>query len=311
VAFAPQSSPWARRRLVALRLTAVGALTAVTVLVVLISVVGVGRSGAVAPVNPTSGDMRDIASRRPGLRVLFIGNSLTYVNSLPSMVQEFAAHDPGATPIYDYEYAPGGAWLYQAAASATLWRLLTGHRWNAVVLQEDSHVTDKSGYASMYSVPAARQLDDLIGMSRARPVVYETWGYRNGNIALSPSDSYPLMQARAQQAALTLRTALRAELAPVGYAWSEALRLDPSADLWQADNVHPSPLGTYLAAAVFYDVLTGRDPISSHYDAGLDPGTAHWLRTVARIAVAQVEPDGPTRPRLPAIRNNPWFDAGG
>jgi hypothetical protein len=307
VASASQSSPWPRRRLVALRLTAVAALTTVATLVALIAVAGVGRSGAAAPVSPARGDMRDIASARPGLRVLFIGNSLTSVNSLPRMVQELAAHDPGTPPVYTYEYAPGGNWLREAATSRTLWRLLTGHRWNQVVLQEDSHVSDEPGFASMYSVPAALQLKALIGMSRAQSYVYESWGYRTGNIARFPGDTYALMQERAQSAALTLRTSLGAGLVPVGYAWSEALRLDPSLKLWQADNVHPTPLGTYLTAAVFYDVLTGRDPIPSTYVAGLDPGLARWLRTVARIAVAEVEPDGATRPRLPAIRNNPWF----
>jgi hypothetical protein len=42
--------------------------------------------------------MRDIASSRPGIRVLFIGNSLTYANSMPTMVHKFAADDPGGSP---------------------------------------------------------------------------------------------------------------------------------------------------------------------------------------------------------------------
>jgi hypothetical protein len=61
-----------------------------------------------APARVASGDMRDILSRRPGLRVLFIGNSLTSENSLDKMVHEFAAHAPGAVPIFTYRYAPGG-----------------------------------------------------------------------------------------------------------------------------------------------------------------------------------------------------------
>jgi hypothetical protein len=178
------------------------------------------------------------------------------------------------------------------------------------VLQEDSHVSDEPGYAATYSVPAAKNLDALIGISRARRIVYETWGYRHGNVALSPSDSYALMQERVQTAAQTLMTSLGAELAPVGYAWSQALRLDPSVDLWQSDDVHPTPLGSYLAAAVFYDVLTGRDPATSTYSAGLGAATARWLRDVARRAVAQVEPDGPTSPHLPAVADNPWFVSG-
>lgn len=227
-----------------LRLTLVAVITATVTLAVYIQVVGV-------PASAVGGDLRAIDSHRPGLRVLFIGNSLTYVNSLAAMVHEFAGDSAGGPPIYTYQYAPGGAWLSQTAASPSLARLLTLHRWSYVVLQENSHIAEERGYSVGNSVPAGRALDELVLRASARPIVFETWGYRYGDRHLNPADTYSRMQERVQYAAQVLRKSLDAFLAPVGYAWSVSHRADPTLDLWQDDFVHPALPGSYLAAAVF------------------------------------------------------------
>lgn len=45
---------------------------------------------------------------------------------------------------------------------------------------------------------------------------------------------------------------------PVGRAFSAALEADPRAPLFLADGFHPTVPGTYLAAAVIYQHLSGR-----------------------------------------------------
>ena len=60
------------------------------------------------------GDIALARSDRPGLRVLFVGNSFTFKNSLPALVHDLAAGDPGATPILSVEYAAPGWSLQQA-----------------------------------------------------------------------------------------------------------------------------------------------------------------------------------------------------
>jgi hypothetical protein len=301
---------WAQggRLLVVLRLTLVGVVTAALTLAIYVKVVGVANGGT-APAPVASGDMRDILSGRPGIRVLFIGNSLTYENSLDKMVHEFAAHDRDAVPIFTYRYAPGGAWLSQAAASAEVRRLLTSVPWSDIVLQEDSHVSDYPAWVDEATIPSGRELEQHMPRD-ARPVVFETWGYRNGHGY--PFDSYGKMQERAQYTALRLQRALGADLAPVGYVFSQALKARPDLSLWLPDSVHPSRAGTYLAAAVFFDVLDRREPTASTYNGGLDPGLARWLREQAQVSVARAEPDGPSRVRLPTIRDDPWsYTSGG
>ena len=54
--------------------------------------------------------------------------------------------------------------------------------------------------------------------------------------------------------------AAEAKILPAGEAWQEALSRDPKIALYQADNLHPTPAGSYLAALVITRGLTGVAP---------------------------------------------------
>src|SRR5687767_2910265 len=61
------------------------------------------------PFDPiTSGDIALARSDRTGLRVLFVGNSLTAGNSMPALVHQLAAGDKAARPIFAVQYVAGG-----------------------------------------------------------------------------------------------------------------------------------------------------------------------------------------------------------
>ena len=52
-----------------------------------------------------------------------------------------------------------------------------------------------------------------------------------------------------------------AELAPVGTTWALAFAKRKDIALHSADMSHPSPLGSYLAACVFYGIITGKTSV--------------------------------------------------
>ena len=87
-----------------------------------------------------------------------------------------------------------------------------------------------------------------------------------------------------QRRASTVHTSWRT--APVGDAWERSLAERPAIVLHDADGSHPSPAGTYLAACVFYAVLTGRrlDGVDGA-PLGVDPADAAALRTLAEATV--------------------------
>jgi hypothetical protein len=82
-----------------------------------------------------------------------------------------------------------------------------------------------------------------------------------------------------------------AALIPVGQAWLEAWAFDSTLALYAADGLHPSPLGTWLAALVIYEALSGRDvaaldlpPVVGGRPLAVPSGTARQIRLAAHGA---------------------------
>ena len=50
-------------------------------------------------------------------------------------------------------------------------------------------------------------------------------------------------------------------VAPVGTAFRLFQKAHPSIPVFTSDNKHPSAVGTYLAACVFFKMITGESPI--------------------------------------------------
>jgi hypothetical protein len=195
------------------------------------------------------GDLELARSGQPGQRVLFIGNSLTYYNDMPSMVRRLAAGDQGAGTLFVAQYTAPGWSLRRASAHDGLRTLLDEVRWNDVVLQERSDE----------SQPFVSDLHSRVAAVRGRTIIFGMGAGAYAEVA----------------------QALSATLAPVWAAWQEARSRDPAVDLLADDGRHPNRAGSFLIACVFYAVLTDRDPAGSDYAGDLDPAQARFLKRVA------------------------------
>jgi hypothetical protein len=179
-------------------------------------------------------------------RVLFIGNSLTATNSLPAMVSALAdAGDAGR--IETRTIAVGGYSLEDHWNDGPARRAITEGGWSFVVLQQGpSALPESQVLLREYS----RRFNDLIVRAGARTALYMVWPSRDrfGDFD-GVRDSY----AKAAKEVDGL-------LLPAGEAWRAAWRRDRNLALYGADNFHPSPLGSYLAAVVIVQGITGRTP---------------------------------------------------
>jgi hypothetical protein len=236
------------------------------------------------PLDPVlRGDIELARSARPGLRVLFVGNSLTYHNSLPRMVRRLGDADPGGKPMFVVEYAASNWKLKSAADDDGLDRLFRQVDWDVLVLQEHSlKLSFSPEYRREQTDPHARA---IIARSGARPVLFMTWGYRGGDDGNARGDTFVAMQQRIAWNYRDLGEELGAQVAPVGIAWALARERRPEVDLWRFDGQHPNGRGSYLGACVFYAVLSGRDPTGNSFTAGIDPAEARFLQHVARDVV--------------------------
>jgi hypothetical protein len=252
--------------------------------------VGLAKLGLVrSPFFPRiDGDIALAQSDRPGLRVLFVGNSFTYYNEMPTLVHKLAAADEGAPPIFVVEYTAPNWNLRKASGEDGLEHLLEDVRWDVVVLQDNSQALSFGPEWRRREVyPYARVLQREIALAGARTVLFMTWGYKYGDRRNFPGDSFDAMQERLEEGYSDLGAQLFAPVAPVGIAWAEALRREPGLNLWAHDGGHPSSSGSYLAACVFYALLSKRDPSGNAFTGGLDASEARLLQSVAAEVVAE------------------------
>jgi hypothetical protein len=217
------------------------------------------------------------------IKILFIGNSYTFYNDLPRIFSELMASD-GYNVVVGQETQGGWSLSNHYNSSGTTKKIKIGN-WDYVVLQEQSVVNNPA--TSMF--PAVRSIDELIRRNGADTILFMTWGRRDG-LPNSGHPDFASMQSQIEQNYMDIGKELGLTVAPVGKAWELALKFDPNLPLWDKDGSHPSPSGTYLAACVFFTILSGKSPEGLAYIANLEPETAELIQSFAAQSVLE-EPD--------------------
>ena len=214
----------------------------------------------------------------PVTRILFIGNSYTFVNDLPGMFTKLACS--GGHQVETGMAAEGGWTLAQHASSSPTLDKIHFQQWDFIVLQEQSEIPaiQDSRIQSMY--PAVRQLVHTIRASGAQPLLFLTWGHKDGDAEFGLANYYD-MQAQLSAGYLGIAQELNVPVVPVGTAWLKGVTQANPLNLWQTDGSHPTEQGTYLAACVFYAAIFHQTPVGLGYLAGVDQTTAQTLQTLA------------------------------
>jgi hypothetical protein len=224
---------------------------------------------------------------KPPLRVLFVGNSYTFVNDLPGVVRHLASAAREPLRLEAVQECPGGATLKQHWDSGRDVALLHETHFDWMVLQgqsEEPSFEPAQLERDMY--PYVAKLVDAGRETGTRALLFLTWARREGDPANAPGDTYAAMQRRIVTGYETVSARLRVPVAPVGIAWQRALESPPGTSLWASDGSHPSVAGTYLAACVIYAALFGHSPAGNRFTEGLDERTASTLQGVAADTVA-------------------------
>ncbi len=192
----------------------------------------------------TACDQSSANGQPDSLRVLFIGNSLTYTNDLPGMLQKLLEHaeiDAVVESIALPDYGLQDHW----ANPDTVQRIAEGN-WDVVALQQGPSATEGRPSLLEYS----KMFNDFITQANGRTAMYMVWPWKSRSFDFDGvSESYRMA---AEQ--------IDGLLFPAGEAWRAAWRKDPNLGLYGPDDFHPSELGTYLAALVMYEQLAKKDP---------------------------------------------------
>ncbi len=178
-----------------------------------------------------------------GLRVLFIGNSLTYANDLPQMVQAIAK--AGGDNLYVESFTSGGASLEDLWRAGKAQKAISKTRWDVVVLQQGpTSLPESRVLLRKYT----KEFNRLIRKAGGRAALYMVWpGLARDAFFDDVRESYSIAAADVDGIFL-----------PAGEAFRAAWRRDPRAPLYSSDNFHPSKAGSYAAAMSIYGVLYDR-----------------------------------------------------
>ena len=224
----------------------------------------------------------------PPKRLLLIGNSFFYYNNgMNSQILGIArAADPN-------EKGYGGN-MVTISGSAMNWHNVEGYFTNkamasysfdennniimakrdklydAALMMDCSLCPVHPELKSVFAEFAAKQIATVRTFNTV-PVLFMSWAYSD-----KPEMTQPLADAYT-----TAGNDSNALVIPAGLAFARALKQRPEIALHAADRRHPSPAGTYLAAATTYATLFRRSPVGNKFRATIDEPTATFLQTVA------------------------------
>ncbi len=214
---------------------------------------------AALPPGPFGNNPRkELAGRvhaKPELAVLFVGNSYSF--GVPRAFSKLAAEHGKAVRV-GHSTNSGWSLKNHAANPGTLRKIRDG-KWDIVVIQEHSLIPAMSARKrSEVMFPPLRELVTEMRAHGAVPVLYQTWGRRDGDEARR-NDDFDAMTARLRagyQAAS--KNAGNLVVVPVGDAWEREISAGRGSGLFMPDGSHPTQAGNDLTASVFYETFFGK-----------------------------------------------------
>ncbi|MBQ8720040.1 MAG: hypothetical protein IJY65_03300 [Clostridia bacterium] len=199
------------------------------------------------------------------MKILFIGNSYTFFNDMPTLFERIAKaseRDVSVTSV-----TRGGRKLCEHAESGDdctkrLDELVAGtERFDAVVLQEQSLLPVIDYDKFLYG---ARKLKEKLAGIAESFVLYATWGRKAGSPDLpAHSLTHESMTAALADAYKRVGEDIGAKVACVGLNFHEVYTSHEEIELYNEDKSHPSSKGSALAALTIYHTLFGELPKST------------------------------------------------
>ena len=188
-------------------------------------------------------------------KILFIGNSFTFYWNLPSLVESMAKEKGIILDIY--QSTAGGATLkdhWESKRGLESRRVLNKHTFSTIILQD--HSTSpliKTDESKEYF----NRFIKLVNKKKSEVILFGTWIYpASPLIGKSFTGADPI-----QHVLMPIVDQTNSRMAPVGTVFRLFQEKHPEISVFTSDNKHPSAVGTYLAACVFFKMLTGESPL--------------------------------------------------
>jgi hypothetical protein len=223
-----------------------------------------------------------IRSKTDTLDILFIGNSFTYYNDMPTAYFAPICKE-GGYKVNVTAITNGGHYLYEFADpndtyGAQVKTALTNNKYDIVIIQDQSRGPIVSP-TKFYN--AARTLAAMVKTNGAELYFYSTWGYKAGYKYLPDcGGTTEIMEMKLRAAYSAIAEEVGAKLVYAGVAMLD-IHQNTTINVYQDDLFHPRPAGSLTVAYTFYATLFGEDPRGLTFTAGLTEANVAKLRQAA------------------------------
>lgn len=176
------------------------------------------------------------------IHILFIGNSLTYVNDVPNIVREIAELDGVEVNVTSVAYPDFS--LDDHIANGSL-EMLKDQKFDFLIAQQGPSALPESQVLLKQS---AIKFSQLCSSHRIRFGLYGVW----------PSQARSFDRDACIDSYASAAEASNALLCPAGLAWKLAWEKDPKLPLYGPDQFHAGIHGSVLAAMTIYAAIQGK-----------------------------------------------------
>ena len=193
-------------------------------------------------------------------KIMFLGNSFTFFNEMPTLFKNLSVTDGKEVKIG--QVTRGGAALRRYLVEGEKWEEIfretfLSDDWDYLVMQDQSM---RPAVCEKEFSDAAHELCEIAAARGTVPVFYQTWPYRDNTAKLETTGcSYVELYLKLRDAYRRAAAAEHAQIVPVGDVFYRLSLSHPEIDLLNSDNFHPSLYGSYAAALMFYYFFWGTD----------------------------------------------------
>lgn len=251
----------------------------------------------------TTEAQQDNTPEEKPMKILFIGNSLTYYNDMPALLMKLG--QAAGKDIYTFKATVGSSTMCQQISSTTeIGKLVDAafqKSWTHVVIQPSRRITDKENTVKTAELAAAKVLDERIKAAGAETVIYATWGNNTGEYtaykmnadginattankySISRADHTAYMKSVSEEFA----TALVAPMVDCASIFEFMATKYPDINMYHTDERHPSLYGSYAVACAFYAHFYNESPVDAAalYHNGIPADIANLLALAANHIV--------------------------
>lgn len=220
------------------------------------------------------------AANSLSITVLFIGNSITYYNDMPSLFMNMAA--AGGKEVSVNAWVRGGVILGYFAQSAQAAQFINQKKWDYVILQDgDYHIIYPGEHRRL-----AKAVDFLKGLilknnPDTKILFHLLHALKDGLTHDNVHYDYRAFTRKIIDGTTAFAELVDLPIAPVGRVWNEIVLNQPGIELYDPDKMHPTYAGSYLIACVYYSLIFRETCVKNSFIGNLSAAQALCIQAAA------------------------------